>query len=67
MEVVMNRSSDQANAHYFRSERLFLVNDKWYFSTREHLDQGPYATRNEAEIEMIAYTKIFKKHQKQAS
>jgi len=60
----MNRSSDRAETHYFRSDRLFAVNDKWYFSTREHRDQGPYATRNEAEIEMIAYAKVLKKHQR---
>ncbi len=65
--AVMNRAGDRAETHYFRSDRLFSVNDKWYFSTREHLDQGPYTTRNEAEIEMIAYAKIFKKHQQKAS
>jgi len=61
----MNRTGDRENTHFFRSQRLFAVNDQWYFSTRERLDQGPYATRAEAEQEMLAYTKIFKKHQRQ--
>ena len=61
----MNRADDQNKTHFFRSDRLFAVNDQWYFSTREHLDQGPYATREEAREEMLAYTKIFRKHERQ--
>ena len=67
LKTIMNRAGEQQNTHYFRSDRLFAVNDQWYFSTREHLDQGPYATRDEAVREMMAYAKIFKKHQRQAS
>jgi hypothetical protein len=36
---------------WFRSERVFLSNGKWYFHTRERVDVGPYETQFEAEIE----------------
>lgn len=33
----------------FRSSRFFCVGSKWYFTTREGFDSGPYATRQRAE------------------
>jgi hypothetical protein len=34
---------------WFRTSRFFSVDDVWFFSTRENIDVGPYATREEAE------------------
>ncbi|HCW90799.1 MAG TPA: hypothetical protein DHU56_12235 [Marinobacter sp.] len=34
----------------FRSSRFFCVDSKWYFTTREGFDSGPFATRERAEI-----------------
>lgn len=34
----------------FRSSRYFCVGGKWYFTTREGFDSGPFATRERAEI-----------------
>ncbi|SFR86159.1 hypothetical protein SAMN05216203_3540 [Marinobacter daqiaonensis] len=34
----------------FRSSRFFCVGGKWYFTTREGFDSGPFATRERAEI-----------------
>lgn len=34
---------------WFRTSRFFLVDEAWFFSTREGIDVGPYATREEAE------------------
>jgi len=31
-----------------RRDRFFSVSNKWYFSTREGFDSGPYATRDRA-------------------
>jgi hypothetical protein len=36
---------------WFRSERVFLSNGKWFFHTREGVDVGPYDSQFEAEIE----------------
>lgn len=36
---------------WFRSERVFLSDSKWFFHTREGVDVGPYDSQFEAEIE----------------
>mgnify|MGYP000094303275 CR=1 FL=1 len=37
---------------WFRSERFFHVNDKWYFYTRDSGHEGPYLSKREAELEL---------------
>ncbi len=32
-----------------RKSRLFLIDDYWYYSTREGIDIGPFDTKHEAE------------------
>jgi hypothetical protein len=44
------RSNEQPKT-WFRSDRVFLSNGKWYFHTREGVDVGPYDSQFEAEIE----------------
>ncbi|WP_166266407.1 DUF6316 family protein [Marinobacter caseinilyticus] len=34
----------------FRSSRFFCVGGKWYFTTREGFDSGPFASRDRAQI-----------------
>lgn len=34
--------------HWFRSDRFFTVDNKWYFTTRENRDIGPFNNRSEA-------------------
>ena len=34
---------------WFRSERFFTVDHQWYFTTREHVDVGPFSSREAAE------------------
>lgn len=36
---------------WFRSERVFLSDGRWFFHTREGVDVGPYESQFEAEIE----------------
>jgi hypothetical protein len=36
---------------WFRSDRFFRSDEKWYFHTREGLSVGPYRTRFEAEVD----------------
>ncbi len=45
-----NRGHEQART-WFRSDRFFRCNDKWYFHTREGSAVGPYASRFDAEID----------------
>lgn len=36
---------------WFRTHRVFAVGDAWFIATREGLDVGPYASRDEARAE----------------
>ena len=40
---------------WFRSERYFHINDKWFFYTRENTQEGPYESKREAELELNLY------------
>ncbi len=39
----------------FRSDRMFVADNQWYFSTREGEEKGPFATREEAEAELVRF------------
>ena len=45
-----HRQGEEAKAIPFRSSRFFCVGSKWYFTTREGFDSGPFASRERAEI-----------------
>ncbi len=45
-----SRSNEEPRT-WFRSERVFLVDGRWFFHTREGVDVGPYESQFEAEIE----------------
>lgn len=53
----MTRSTDLGQKHYFRAERMFLSNEQYYFSTREGVEQGPYANPNDAEKALGRYVR----------
>jgi len=42
---------DEKPRTWFRSDRVFLSDGKWFFHTREGVDVGPYDSQFEAEIE----------------
>jgi hypothetical protein len=43
------RRSGENGPAPFRSSRFFCVGSKWYFTTREGFDSGPFASRQRAE------------------
>ncbi len=45
-------SQPENNPHYppFRSDRFHCENGQWYFAVRRGPDQGPFASREEAEV-----------------
>lgn len=43
--------SNEMPRTWFRSERVFLSDSRWFFHTREGVDVGPYDSQFEAEIE----------------
>ena len=42
---------DEKPRTWFRSDRVFLSDNQWFFHTREGVDVGPYDSQFEAEIE----------------
>jgi hypothetical protein len=42
---------DEQPKTWFRSDRVFLSDSRWFFHTREGVDIGPYDSQFEAEIE----------------
>jgi len=55
-----HRDGESGNIPY-RSERFFCAGDKWYFSTREGFDSGPYATRERAQASLERFLSVVKK------
>ncbi|AEA67728.1 MULTISPECIES: DUF6316 family protein [Pseudomonas] len=49
------RALDPAPTTIFRSDRICRVNGEFYFNTREGTQEGPFATREAAEVEIEAY------------
>lgn len=45
----MKRSTDPDERAVFRTDRFFSGNGRWYFATRERIDVGPFARREQAE------------------
>jgi len=41
----------------FRSGRFFVVDSKWFFASREGIDQGPFETKAEAENGLAEFLK----------
>jgi hypothetical protein len=39
---------DEENKNWFRSDRFIIIDHKWYFTTRENRDVGPFNNRVDA-------------------
>lgn len=48
------------NKSYFRSDRTVLVNDRWYFLSRETGPEGPFGSRDDARDAAQRYATIMK-------
>lgn len=53
----INRKGEDGSVP-FRTERFFAVGNRWYFSTREGVDSGPYASRERAAEGLKRFLKI---------
>ena len=40
---------------WYRSERIFRIENGWFFLTRENTQEGPFGNRSEAERELAYY------------
>lgn len=41
----------------FRSDRIFCIGEEWFFAIRRGPDQGPYASREEAQQALTDFIK----------
>ncbi|WP_097462406.1 DUF6316 family protein [Mangrovitalea sediminis] len=48
----------EAGSIPFRSSRFFCVGSRWYFTTREGFDSGPYASRERAETGLQRFLRV---------
>jgi len=51
----MSVRSGELNKNWFRSGRFMHVNDQWFFITREMTEEGPFSSKQEAEMELLLY------------
>ncbi|RBW48182.1 DUF6316 family protein [Marinobacter sp. F3R11] len=56
---VQVRSGEDGSAP-FRSNRFFCVGNRWYFTTREGFDSGPFASRERAEAGLRRFLHVVK-------
>jgi len=52
---MMKREKDSETDVYFRTGRINCIDSQWYFLTREEENIGPFASRDEAEKQLIYY------------
>ena len=49
------RKDDPGLAPRFRTDRFFTVSGRWYFTTREGEDFGPFENQDEANTRLVEY------------
>ncbi len=49
-----NRGKDFV-AMSFRNDRFYCVNNEWFFSIRRGPDQGPYSSKEEAQLALKSF------------
>ena len=54
----LQRHQGESKDPPFRSGRFFCVGNRWYFSTREGFDSGPYSTKQRAETGLNRFLKV---------
>ena len=58
---MMKREKDSETDVYFRTDRMNCINSQWYYLTRGGENIGPFATREEAEKQLIYYLENIKR------
>jgi len=54
----IQKRSGESGDPPFRSGRFFCVGNRWYFTTREGFDSGPYSTKIRAETGLGRFLRI---------
>lgn len=51
----MSVRTGELEKRWFRSERITHINDQWFFTTREFTEEGPFSSKQDAEMELLLY------------
>lgn len=51
----MKRKSDDKDVTVFRTDRFFLSDRQWFFTTREGGNLGPFESHAEADTALVQY------------
>lgn len=51
----MTRREGESDRTWFRIDRFYCSNGKWYFSSRNYQNHGPFDTRSDAETELLFF------------
>jgi Domain of unknown function (DUF6316) len=51
----MKRKTDETERTVFRTDRYFTSDGKWFFTTREGGNLGPFESRRDAEEALLQY------------
>lgn len=54
---IQHRREDVIDKTWYRSDRFFVVDGAWYFTTREGHDIGPYSNRSAASSGLEVYVR----------
>ena len=64
-DLLTLRQGEQ-NAAYFRSDRFYKVGGRYYFTTREGAEIGPFSTKSAAMLGLERFVSSIKQTQSQA-
>ncbi|GAB1259101.1 DUF6316 family protein [Aurantivibrio plasticivorans] len=59
----MHCRTNEEEKHWYRSDRFFIANGQWYFSTREQVDIGPFGSEQAARRGLDLFIKSVMKDQ----
>lgn len=55
------KEDDDKNKMYFQMDRFVQQNNEWFYTTREGEERGPFASRDDAEGDLIAFIRHLRK------
>ncbi len=51
----MEYRQGEKSAQHYRAHRFFCISGEWFFSSREHLQIGPFQNKDDAEMELMLF------------
>lgn len=55
MKLYLNRNGESSHLFQRNYERVYRIDDEWYFNVRRGYDQGPYASEADARQALVSF------------